>query len=54
MSTLAYPKIPGLEIRTDDFQYAPFTQEGGLAKASQVFGGELRDLLAELNETMAA
>ncbi len=43
-----------LEIRTDDFQYAPFTQEGGLAKATQVFGGGLPNVLAELNEVLAA
>ena len=43
-----------LEIRTDDFQYAPFTQEGGLAKASQVFGDRLREVMDELNQALAA
>jgi len=43
-----------LEIDTDDFQYAPFAQEGGLGKAAQVFGSELPAVLSELNEALAA
>ena len=43
-----------LGIRLDDFDYAPFAEEGGLGKATEVFGGELRGLLDELNEVLAA
>ena len=43
-----------LGMRLDDFDYAPFAEEGGLGKATQVFGGELRGLLEELNEVLAA
>jgi type I restriction enzyme, R subunit len=43
-----------LGIRLDDFDYAPFAEEGGLGKATQVFGSELRPLLDELNEVLAA
>ena len=43
-----------LEIQTDDFDTVPFSQEGGLAKAAKVFEGQLRDVLAELNEALAA
>jgi type I restriction enzyme R subunit len=43
-----------LGIRLDDFDYAPFAEEGGLGKATQVFGSELRPLLEELNEVLAA
>ena len=31
-----------LEIDMDDFDLTPFASEGGLAKAAQVFGKELR------------
>jgi hypothetical protein len=34
--------------------FAPFTQEGGLGKANQVFGEELPNLLKELNEVLVA
>lgn len=43
-----------LSIDTDDFEYVPFAQRGGLGKASQVFGNELVPMLAELNEALAA
>jgi type I restriction enzyme R subunit len=43
-----------LGIRLDDFDYAPFAEQGGLGKATQVFGSELRPLLDELNEVLAA
>lgn len=43
-----------LEITVDDFEYAPFVQEGGLGKALQVFGKELRPLIEELNEVLVA
>ena len=43
-----------LEIDIDDFSYTPFVEEGGLGKAVQVFGKELRPLIQELNEVLAA
>jgi type I restriction enzyme R subunit len=43
-----------LGIDTDDFEYAPFSQEGGLGKVYQLFGDELNALIEQLNETLAA
>ncbi len=43
-----------LAIEPDDFDYAPFSQRGGLGKAHQLFGEELPVLLEELNEVLAA
>jgi len=43
-----------LSIETDDFDYAPFSQRGGLGKAHQLFGVGLDKLLDELNEVLAA
>ena len=43
-----------LAISTEDFEYAPFAQQGGLGKAHEVFGDELTPLLDELNEALAA
>ena len=42
-----------LEIDMNDFQYTPFVEEGGLGKALQVFGPQLRPLIDELNEVLA-
>ena len=41
-------------IETDDFEYAPFSQEGGLGKVYQLFGDDLNNILDELNEALAA
>ncbi len=41
-------------VELDDFEYAPFAQEGGLGKVHQVFGNELNRLIEELNEALAA
>jgi type I restriction enzyme R subunit len=43
-----------LSIVPDDFDYAPFSQQGGLGRAHQLFGTELPMLLEELNEVLAA
>jgi len=43
-----------LSIETNDFNYAPFSQRGGLGKAHQLFGSKLPKLLDELNEVLAA
>ena len=43
-----------LMIDTEDFDYAPFAQEGGLGKVHQVFGDKLNKIIEELNGTLAA
>ena len=43
-----------LNIEPDDFEYAPFAQEGGLGKVHQLFGDQLNAIIEELNETLAA
>lgn len=43
-----------LGIEPDDFEYAPFAQEGGLGKVYQLFGNELNMLIEQLNESLAA
>jgi type I restriction enzyme R subunit len=43
-----------LAIELDDFDLVPFDQHGGIGKAYQVFGPQLRPLLDELNEALAA
>jgi hypothetical protein len=43
-----------LSIEPDDFDYAPFSQRGGLGKAHRLFGEQLPKLLDELNEVLAA
>ena len=43
-----------LSIDTEDFDYAPFSGEGGLGKVHQLFGEQLPVILDELNEGLAA
>ena len=43
-----------LSIDTDDFDYAPFTGEGGLGRVHQLFGEQLPVILDELNEGLVA
>ena len=38
-----------VSMEMGDFQYAPFSQQGGLSKAYELFGDELAGLLEELN-----
>ena len=38
-----------VSMELGDFQYAPFSQQGGLSKAYKLFGDELGTLLEELN-----
>lgn len=48
-------RVPtSLSIEPNDFDYAPFSQRGGLGKAHQLFGPALAGLLDELNEVLAA
>ena len=42
-----------LSIEPEDFEYAPFSERGGLGKVHQ-FGEQLVTLLDELNEVLAA
>jgi type I restriction enzyme R subunit len=43
-----------ISIEPNDFNYAPFSQRGGLGKAHQLFGSDFPKLLDELNEVLAA
>jgi len=43
-----------LVVEPDDFEHAPFAQEGGLGKVHQVFGVELNMMIEELNGALAA
>ncbi|MFQ5681909.1 MAG: DEAD/DEAH box helicase family protein [Candidatus Binatia bacterium] len=43
-----------LSIETEHFNYAPFSQRGGLGRAHLLFGNDLPKLLDELNEVLAA
>jgi len=43
-----------ISIEPNDFNYAPFSQRGGLGKAHQLFGNDLPKILDELNEVLAA
>ncbi len=43
-----------LAIDLDAFDLTPFVEKGGLGKAAQVFGGEIRDIIQELNEALVA
>ena len=41
-------------IERDDFDYAQLAGKGGLQKAWNVFGGQLDELLVEMNEELVA
>ena len=43
-----------LDIELSDFDYVPFNQEGGLAKAFGVFGPELPELLREIDGALSS
>lgn len=43
-----------LSIETEDFDSAPFVQEGGLGKVHQLFGDKLNQVIEELNGILAA
>jgi type I restriction enzyme, R subunit len=43
-----------LEIEIDDLEFVPFNTLGGPARALKIFGPDLRKILAELNEALAA
>ena len=41
-------------MTVEDFNYIPFTQEGGLLKARELFGKDLDNLIQELNGYLIA
>jgi type I restriction enzyme R subunit len=41
-----------LRVENEDFEYAPFTEMGGLARVYQLFGAELGKIMEELNEVL--
>ena len=43
-----------LGIEKEDFEYAPFAQQGGIGKVYQLFGNDLPKVLEELNKELAA
>jgi type I restriction enzyme R subunit len=43
-----------LGIEPDDFEYAPFSQQGGLGKVHQLFGDDLAPIIADLNGALVA
>ena len=43
-----------LGIGTDDFEYAPFAQEGGLGKAHRLFQEDLQTIIENLNVSLVA
>jgi type I restriction enzyme R subunit len=42
------------DIESNDFESSPFKEHGGLGKVYQVFGGELDQLIDEMNRVLAA
>ncbi len=43
-----------LAVSPESFDLAPFFQRGGVARAYQLFGDELEDLVTEMNEVLVA
>ncbi len=43
-----------VEITTDDFEYAPFDQMGGLGKVSKIFGNQFAKIIEKLSEELVA
>ncbi|MDO9074784.1 MAG: type I restriction-modification enzyme R subunit C-terminal domain-containing protein [Rubrivivax sp.] len=43
-----------LGVTVEDFEYAPFSQQGGLGRVHQLFGPSLPALMATLNESLVA
>lgn len=43
-----------LVVEPDDFEFAPFAQEGGLGKVHQLFGADLNQIIEELNGALVA
>ena len=43
-----------LDFQITDFEYTPFAQRGGVAKAFQLFGDELEDMLKDLTQKLVS
>jgi len=43
-----------LSIETDDLEYSPFIQAGGIGKFYQLFGEQSGEVMEQLNEALAA
>lgn len=41
-------------VKDVNFDYAPFSQQGGLGRGHQLFGDEFKSVIKELNEALAA
>ena len=46
--------VSSVRIEKDDFDFAPFVDEGGLGKMWKLFGEETEDIIEEINEELAA
>jgi type I restriction enzyme R subunit len=46
--------VGSVRVEMEDFDYSPFVEKGGAGKAYQVFGQELKPLIEQLNEVLAA
>ena len=43
-----------LGVTVEDFEYAPFSQQGGRGRVRQLFGAELPKVIEELNRELVA
>ena len=43
-----------LEFQIDDFELTLFAQRGGVARANQLFGDELENMLTDLTEKLVS
>jgi type I restriction enzyme R subunit len=43
-----------IHLKIEDLDYTPFDAMGGRGKLWEIFGGEMEDLIKEINETLAA
>jgi type I site-specific restriction endonuclease len=46
--------VTSFHITTDDLELTPFGGKGGLGRFHQLFGGEYKEILEELNEVLVA
>jgi type I restriction enzyme R subunit len=44
--------IGSYHIERDDLEMAPFDAQGGLGRMYQLFGGQMDEVMAELNEAL--
>jgi type I restriction enzyme R subunit len=54
LNLIRYHIATSLSIEQEDFDYSPFSQQGGLGRAAQLFGDQLNPLLEELNGVLVA